>query len=84
MAMLSQILFVIALSLAVWLFAKRMMFIRRNILLGRDLKLTDNRAARWKQMALVAMGQSKMVKRPVAGILHIFVYVGFILINVEV
>ena len=84
MAMLSQILFVIALSFAVWLFAKRMMFIRRNILLGRDLKLTDNRAARWKQMALVAMGQSKMVKRPVAGILHIFVYVGFILINVEV
>ena len=34
-------------------------------------------------MALLALGQSKMVHRPVSGILHIVVYVGFILINIE-
>jgi ferredoxin len=82
--MLSQLIFGIILVLAIWLFARRVMFIRRNILLGRNIKLNDNKAARWKQMALVALGQSKMVKRPIAGILHIFVYAGFVLINIEV
>jgi len=84
MALVSQILFVLLFGVSVWMFAKRVRFIRRNIFLGRELKLNENKAARWKQMALVALGQSKMVKRPVAGILHIFIYVGFVLINVEV
>jgi heterodisulfide reductase subunit C len=35
-------------------------------------------------MARVALGQSKMVVRPVAGVMHILIYVGFILINIEV
>ena len=35
-------------------------------------------------MIRVALGQSKMVVRPVAGIMHIFVYVGFVIINIEV
>ncbi|MBL7810799.1 MAG: (Fe-S)-binding protein [Bacteroidetes bacterium] len=84
MALLSQILFTAMLLAAGWLFAKRVRTIRRNILLGRDIDLSDNPGARWKQMALVAIGQSKMVVRPVAGILHILVYAGFVLINIEV
>lgn len=84
MAIISQIVFALMLLAAAWLFAKRVKFIRRNILLGRDIDLSDNPGARWKQMALVALGQSKMVVRPVAGILHIFVYAGFVLINIEV
>ncbi len=55
----------------------------RNINLGVDVDRKDNPKARWKNMALIALGQSKMVRRPVAGILHIFVYVGFIIINIE-
>jgi heterodisulfide reductase subunit C len=35
-------------------------------------------------MAMIALGQSKMVKRPIAGILHIVVYLGFVIINIEV
>jgi ferredoxin len=35
-------------------------------------------------MARIALGQTKMVVRPVAGIMHIFVYLGFIIINIEV
>lgn len=66
------------------MFAGRVQFIRRNILLGKDVDLSDNPAARWKQMLWVAMGQSKMVKRPVAGFFHILVYAGFVLINIEV
>jgi heterodisulfide reductase subunit C len=34
-------------------------------------------------MAMIALGQSKMVKKPIAGILHIIVYVGFVIINLE-
>ena len=66
------------------MFAGRVQFIRRNILLGKDVDLSDNPAVRWKQMLWVAMGQSKMVKRPVAGFFHILIYAGFVLINIEV
>ena len=34
-------------------------------------------------MFRIALGQSKMVNRPIAGILHIIVYIGFIVINIE-
>ncbi len=55
----------------------------RNINLGIDIDRKDNPSSRWKNMAMIALGQSKMVKRPIAGILHIIVYVGFIIINIE-
>tara|TARA_B100000780_G_scaffold132904_1_gene93196 strand:- start:493 stop:1824 length:1332 start_codon:yes stop_codon:yes gene_type:complete len=81
--MISQLIFVLMLGLGVYLFARRVAFIRRNINMGRDIDLSDRKPERWKTMAMVAMGQSKMVARPVAGILHIFVYVGFVVINLE-
>lgn len=84
MEYLSQIVFLVVLGAATWVFAKNVGKIRRNILLGRDEDRTDNPAQRWKTMARVALGQSKMVVRPVAGIMHIFVYLGFVLINIEV
>ena len=43
-----------------------------------DIKL------RWTNMAKIALGQGKMVRRPVSGILHIVVYIGFVIINIEV
>ncbi|NQX91907.1 MAG: (Fe-S)-binding protein [Flavobacteriales bacterium] len=82
--MLAQIAFVVAFLAAVTVFSIRIKKIRRNILLGRDIDLSDNKSDRWKTMAMVAMGQSKMVVRPVAGIMHLLIYVGFILINIEV
>ena len=84
MGILSQVIFALILGIGSWIFAGRVKFIRRNIFLGKKLDLSDNPAARWKQMAWVAMGQSKMVKRPVAGFFHILIYVGFVLINIEV
>ena len=55
----------------------------RNINLGKAVNRSDNSSERWKNMAMIALGQSKMVKRPIAGILHIIVYVGFVIINLE-
>jgi heterodisulfide reductase subunit C len=81
---LSQIVFIILLSGAIFLFTKNVRKIIRNIRIGRDLDRTDHPKERWMTMIRVALGQSKMVKRPVSGILHIFVYVGFVIINIEV
>ncbi|NNE55978.1 MAG: (Fe-S)-binding protein [Flavobacteriales bacterium] len=82
--MISQIAFAVILLAGIILFTLRIRTIRRNILLGRDTDRSDNKAQRWKTMALVALGQSKMVTRPIAGFLHILVYVGFVIINIEV
>lgn len=82
--MISNIIFLILLGIGIALFTKNVRRIIRNIKLGKDLDRSDRPALRLKTMALVAIGQSKMVVRPVAGILHIFVYAGFIIINIEV
>lgn len=83
MQYIDNIIFLILLVAGFGLFAKSLQKIYRNIRLGREINRSDNKAERWETMARVAMGQSKMVKRPVAGILHLFVYVGFIIINIE-
>jgi heterodisulfide reductase subunit C len=82
--MIAQLIFIIILAVAVYLFSKNVSKIRRNILLGKDTGRNDQPALRWKVMAKVALGQTKMVKRPVAAIMHFFIYVGFIIINLEV
>ncbi|MEG0850683.1 4Fe-4S dicluster domain-containing protein [Flavobacterium plurextorum] len=83
MSYLDNILFAILLIVGFGFFAASVKKIIRNINLGVDVNRKDNSKARWKNMAMIALGQSKMVRRPVAGILHIFVYVGFIIINIE-
>ena len=82
--LIGQVAFALLLGTAVFLFARRIREVRRNIQLGRDVDLTDRKAERWATMARVALGQSKMVVRPVAGVMHILIYAGFILINIEV
>ncbi|MFC5875302.1 4Fe-4S dicluster domain-containing protein [Chryseobacterium arachidis] len=83
MQYIDNIIFLILLVAGFGLFAKSLQKIYRNIRLGREINRSDRKAERWETMATVAMGQSKMSKRPIAGILHLFVYVGFIIINIE-
>jgi ferredoxin len=52
--------------------------------MGRDEEPAGSQKQRWMNMTRVALGQSKMVVRPIAGILHIIIYAGFVLINIEV
>ena len=84
MEYLPNVLFVLVLAGAIGVFAKNVGKLRRNIFLGRKVDRTDQKSERWKMMGLVALGQTKMVVRPIAGILHIIVYLGFIIINIEV
>ena len=84
MQIVSQILFVVALVFGIGFFARNIKKLIRYIKLGKDIDRTDQPNERFANMARVALGQSKMVRRPIAGMLHIFVYVGFIIINIEV
>ncbi len=83
MTYLPNIIFTLMFALGVGIFTRNILKIRSNILLGKDVDRSDQAGRRWGQMIRVALGQSKMVVRPVAGIMHIIVYVGFILINIE-
>lgn len=84
MQLFQQLLFALCLGFSVWFFSKKVKEIRRNIFLGLDEDLTDNKTQRWKNMLLLAFGQKKMFKNPVVAILHLFIYVGFVVINIEV
>src|SRR5580698_4204667 len=84
MHLAQQILFIIIAIAAIYIFAKKTGEMRRNILLGRDEDLNDNKGRRWKNMILLALGQKKMFKKPVPAFLHLAVYAGFIIINVEI
>ena len=81
---LPNIIFVIILAVGIGYFVNNIKKLRRNIKLGKDIDVSDNKPQRWKNMTRIALGQTKMVVRPVAGFLHIIVYVGFIIINIEV
>ncbi len=84
MSYLDNILFAILLIIGVGYFVMNVKKISRNINLGQDVNRSDRTSERWANMALIALGQSKMIKRPVAGVLHIIVYAGFVIINLEV
>ncbi|MBX7201715.1 MAG: (Fe-S)-binding protein [Bacteroidia bacterium] len=81
---IQNILFILVFAFAVVLFTKNVRKVIRNIRLGMPLDRTDRKAERWKLMLKVALGQSKMVVRPIPAILHLFVYVGFVIINIEI
>jgi len=83
MNILDNIFFAILLIIGFGYFLINVKKLVRNIKLGKQVNRSDNAVARWKNMAMIALGQSKMVKRPVAGLLHIVVYIGFVIINIE-
>jgi heterodisulfide reductase subunit C len=82
--MVLQVIFLIIVIASIVLFSKNIRKIIRNIKLGRDTNRSDRPAERLITMLKVAFGQSKMGKRPIAAIMHLFVYLGFVIINLEV
>jgi heterodisulfide reductase subunit C len=83
MQLAQQILFILLIAVAVWLFAKKAKFIRRNILLGRDEEIKPH-PDRWKNVLLMAFGQKRMFDKPFVALLHFAVYAGFVIINIEI
>src|SRR5690349_24552784 len=84
MNLVQQILFIALAVFSIWLFAKNIKKIRRNILLGRDEDYSGNPGKRWRNVLLLAFGQKKMFRNPLVAVMHFFIYAGFIIINIEV
>lgn len=84
MHILPQVLFAALLIVGVYFFSKRIAQIRRNILVGKDQDFSDHKTERLKNMLLLAFGQKKMFNNPLVAIMHLVIYIGFIIINLEV
>lgn len=82
--MIQQIAFLLTLGLAVYFIRKRVLFIRNNIRLGKQAEINDRKGDRLQNMVLVAFGQKKMFKKLIPATFHFFIYVGFLVINLEV
>ncbi|MGB1102177.1 MAG: 4Fe-4S dicluster domain-containing protein [Crocinitomicaceae bacterium] len=80
---ISNIIFIIVLVGSTAFFAQNVRKIMHNIKMGRDEDRSDQKAERWKTMIKVALGQSKMTARPIAAILHLFIYVAFVFSQIE-
>jgi heterodisulfide reductase subunit C/large-conductance mechanosensitive channel len=83
MQLVQQILFILLLALAIWTFVKKVKFIRKNINLGRDEQFEPH-PDRWRNVLLMAFGQKRMFDKPLVALLHLAVYAGFIIINIEI
>jgi heterodisulfide reductase subunit C len=84
MGILQQILFLLTLIVAIYFIRRRVLRIRDNIRLGKASTPQGSSSKRWKNLILIAFGQQKMFKRPMPALLHLFIYVGFLVINLEV
>jgi heterodisulfide reductase subunit C len=83
MEFISSIIFLLLTVIAFYIFAKKILRIKRNIHLGRAVELNDQPIARWKNVFLLALGQKKMFQNIPVALLHLILYVGFIIINIE-
>ncbi len=83
MEFISGIVFSILTVIAFYIFGKKLLTIKRNIQLGRPVELNDQPIARWKNVFLLALGQKKMFRNIPVAVLHLILYVGFIIINTE-
>ena len=82
---LEQTIFIIIFSFFGFLIFRRSKTIYRNILLGKkNYKSFNNKSEKIKNVLLLALGQKKMFKKIIPAVLHFLIYVGFILINIEV
>jgi heterodisulfide reductase subunit C len=83
MAYLDNLLFILLLVVGFGFFSGNIKKLIRNIRLGQPVNRSDRSSERWKNMMLIALGQQKMFKKPIPALLHIVVYVGFVIINIE-
>jgi len=81
--MIGQLIFVLLLVTAVVSFYLKAKKIYANIQLGKPITRKDNPNERWKQVLLIALGQKKMFQKPIPALLHLFVYLGFLFVNIE-
>ncbi len=80
---MTQAIFILITVVAFSYAWRNFMTVRRNILLGHDEKIEGSTAVRWRNMLTVALGQKKMFKLTIAAVLHLFIYVAFVITQIE-
>ncbi len=83
MGILSQLIFALLLIIAAFLFIKSILRLRFNTTLGKRITETEDKPQRWRNVFFLAFGQKKMFKRPMLAIMHLIVYLGFLIVNIE-
>ena len=83
-SILPNIIFSFLLIISIGFFSLNIKKLIKVIKLGKPVDRFDNPSKRLSNMIRIALGQSKMVTKPISGILHVVVYLGFIIINIEV
>lgn len=81
--MIQQVLFILVAGASLGYAGMQFLKIRRNIKLGKDEPITGNNAERWRNVLLVALGQKKMFSRMIPAVLHLFIYVAFVITQIE-
>jgi heterodisulfide reductase subunit C len=81
--MLQSVLFILVASTAGWIAYRGFSRVRRNILLGKEETIQDHPGLRWKNMLLVAFGQQKMFQNWIPALLHLALYVAFVITQIE-
>jgi len=80
---MQQVIFIILLGVVAYFATKGFLRIRRNILLGKDEIINDQKSIRLNNVLLIAFGQKKMFKRFIPAIFHFFIYAAFFLTQIE-
>ena len=75
---LPNIIFVVVLFLGLYFFSRNLHRLYRNINLGKQIDVSDNKKQRFINMSKIALGQGKLIKRPISGFLHVVVYLALI------
>ena len=81
--MLQSVIFILVVAAAGWLAWTGFRRVRRNIFLGKPERINGQAGLRWMRVLLVAFGQKKMFKNWLPAILHLFIYVAFLVTQVE-
>jgi len=82
-SLLPNIIFTLLLIFSVGFFVFNIRKLIKVINLGKPIERNDRKSERLWNMVRIALGQSKMVSKPISGALHVVVYIGFIIINIE-
>tara|TARA_B100001564_G_scaffold7221_1_gene6164 strand:- start:87188 stop:88468 length:1281 start_codon:yes stop_codon:yes gene_type:complete len=84
MKFIPNFIFGFILFFGIYFFIRNIKKLKRNIRLGVETKTEGSIQQRWLNVLLIALGQKKMFNRPISAFLHFIVYIGFIVINIEV
>ncbi|MBX2889449.1 MAG: (Fe-S)-binding protein [Saprospiraceae bacterium] len=81
--MFQSILFLLVLGITGWFALQGYRRVWRNIQLGKPEKIGGHAGQRWRNVLLVAFGQQKMFKNWLPAVMHLFIYVAFVVTQVE-